>query len=236
MSTIVCQTCGTDYDMTHVVGTRDRRNRMFCGQSCAVKFTNSVFPRRGEPTGYEGKDETGNYVTCVLCGDDTSYDTHIAFCNSNCRATYWDTVDVKKSEYHRRKKNRCKHCDKLISDRSITCTKCMYVDQHNERIAAWLDGEWSGASEWNEYQLAGVIRRYLLKEAGYACTVCGFDTPHPSGSTILQVDHIDGHANNHSPNNLTVLCPNCHALTDTYGARNVGNGRPFKRTSVILSR
>ena len=158
MDTIICQTCGTDYDMSHVRGRRDRRNRMFCGQSCAITFTNTVFPRRGEPTGYGGKDATGNYLTCVHCGKDTSHDTHIAFCGSACRTAYWDTIKNSDYVYHRRKSNRCKHCELPISDNAITCRKCAYVDQHNEKISKWLSGEWSGASEWNEYQLAGVVR------------------------------------------------------------------------------
>ena len=33
----------------------------------------------------------------------------------------------------------------------------------------------------------------------------------------LQVNQIDGNALNHRPENLELICPNCHSLTETYG-------------------
>ena len=37
----------------------------------------------------------------------------------------------------------------------------------------------------------------------------------------LQLDHIDGNNKDHRLENLRLLCPTCHANTDTYGGRNV---------------
>jgi hypothetical protein len=37
----------------------------------------------------------------------------------------------------------------------------------------------------------------------------------------LELDHIDGHHWNNSLDNLRLLCPNCHAQTPTYKARNI---------------
>lgn len=36
----------------------------------------------------------------------------------------------------------------------------------------------------------------------------------------LELHHIDGDHSNNSLNNLSLLCPNCHALTDNYRAKN----------------
>lgn len=235
MNTITCQTCGDTYDISHTRG-RDRKNRLFCGKKCSARFTNVVYPRRGESTITPVRDDTGRYLECVGCSTDISTETHKAFCTDGCREDFWFKVTSNRPPEHKTAGNECPHCGKSIGNASKTCVSCMYIDRCQERVDTWLAGEWNGARPGNEYQLADVIRRFLLKKANYACTRCGFDTPHSTGSSILQVEHIDGHANNHRPENLTVLCPNCHALTETYGARNVGNGRPFKRTSVILSR
>lgn len=35
----------------------------------------------------------------------------------------------------------------------------------------------------------------------------------------LEIDHIDGNPNNHSPNNLRLLCPNCHSQQPTSNRR-----------------
>jgi len=59
-----------------------------------------------------------------------------------------------------------------------------------------------------------------LKEA--RCESCGIVTwegqPAP-----LQLDHVDGDRRNNRPENLRILCANCHALTPTWCGRNRGN-------------
>ena len=40
------------------------------------------------------------------------------------------------------------------------------------------------------------------------------------GIITLEIHHIDGDRHNNTINNLTYLCPNCHALTETYRGRN----------------
>lgn len=43
-----------------------------------------------------------------------------------------------------------------------------------------------------------------------------------TGTIPLEVEHIDGDAENNSEDNLTLLCPNCHSLTKTYRGANRG--------------
>ena len=37
---------------------------------------------------------------------------------------------------------------------------------------------------------------------------------------VLELHHIDGNHSNNELSNLTLLCPNCHALTDNYRGKN----------------
>jgi hypothetical protein len=37
---------------------------------------------------------------------------------------------------------------------------------------------------------------------------------------IMQLDHIDGDSHNHKLSNLRLICPNCHAQTETYCGKN----------------
>lgn len=43
----------------------------------------------------------------------------------------------------------------------------------------------------------------------------------------LELDHINGRRNDNRLENLRVLCPNCHAQTDTYRGRNIGSANAY---------
>jgi 5-methylcytosine-specific restriction endonuclease McrA len=65
------------------------------------------------------------------------------------------------------------------------------------------------------------IRIRLIKE-GYKthkCESC-YNTEWLGKPISLELDHIDGNRSNHLYSNLRLLCPNCHAQTDTYRGKN----------------
>lgn len=66
--------------------------------------------------------------------------------------------------------------------------------------------------------MRGYVRRHNLLE--YKCVKCGCDGNWQDGQISLEIDHIDGDNKNNQLSNLRYLCPNCHALTDTYRGKN----------------
>jgi hypothetical protein len=52
------------------------------------------------------------------------------------------------------------------------------------------------------------------------CFVCGI-TEWNGIKLNMELDHIDGNKYNHKIDNLRMLCPNCHAQTETYRAKNI---------------
>ena len=69
----------------------------------------------------------------------------------------------------------------------------------------------------------GTIRKILLERIG-KCLSCGIKD-WKGNHLPLEVDHIDGNASNNKPDNVRLLCPNCHAITPTWKAKNKGKGR-----------
>lgn len=67
-------------------------------------------------------------------------------------------------------------------------------------------------------QVGSGLRASLIRLGRkYECELCG-QGPEWNGQPLtLQVDHRDGDRDNHDPENIRFLCPNCHTQTPTYG-------------------
>lgn len=94
-----------------------------------------------------------------------------------------------------------------------------------------------GTNQYNNMPLYGKRKwedvknkRKWLLENNDSCEECGFNTKRECGSSILEVHHIDNDSNNNSRDNLRLLCPNCHALTENFrNWNNRGNKKISKR-------
>ena len=74
-----------------------------------------------------------------------------------------------------------------------------------------------------------VLKKYLMEKYGEDCSECGQTAMHNNKPLVLQLDHIDGDSDNNYPNNLRLLCPNCHSQTENYGSK--GQGNRYKKVS-----
>jgi 5-methylcytosine-specific restriction endonuclease McrA len=74
------------------------------------------------------------------------------------------------------------------------------------------------------------LRERLIDEGykEYKCERCLL-SEWLNGKIPLHLHHKDGNSENHKLENLEILCPNCHCLTDTYGSKNISDKTKEKK-------
>lgn len=63
------------------------------------------------------------------------------------------------------------------------------------------------------------IKKWLIETCGEQCSICNMPPEWNGKYLSLQVDHINGINNDNRPENVRLLCPNCHSQTDTFAGK-----------------
>ena len=169
---------------------------------------------------------------CLHCGKEIVDGKHRKkFCNQSCSASY---------NNHKRGNKPlinlfCLNCGKELHKKqhgTKYCSQhCQQEYQYKQYIERWKKGEENGMC--GEYGLSNHIRHYLLEKTGYKCEKCGWGEENPHTHTIpLEIHHIDGNYTNNKEENLQVLCPNCHSLTETYKSHNKSGRKERKKYNL----
>jgi len=126
--------------------------------------------------------------------------------------------------------------------RTFTCLYCgatAVIRRNKHRPRKYCSYTCQNARQREDKMLDGRLearsaKRILLDERGRQCWRCGLSEWMGKPIT-LELDHIDGHNGRNERSNLQILCPNCHAQTDTYKSKNLGRG-PISRRTALDSR
>ena len=132
---------------------------------------------------------------------------------------YWLRVGSLKSNGNqfRQTKPLCRNCGKPVRRRPKIY--CSIICQQQLRRRRRIEGGIAGTR---------ALKSYLLESREYKCEICGL-AEWMGRSMPLELDHKDGDSVNNKLDNLRLICPNCHAQTETYKAKNIGRGRHFRR-------
>ncbi len=137
-----------------------------------------------------------------------------------------------KSENPRQTRALCTKCgvSSRLSNNNSECKTC----RKETIVEKWLSGD--NSVTLNRSRSTGLpvdtksfVKRYLISTRGDKCEVCGWDEKAPGDRSIIQMDHVNGNCFDNRPENLKLLCPNHHAMTETYGSKNRGSGRSHRR-------
>lgn len=231
--TITCSYCEQDFGR----GVRDLRKAQkrgdkhaFCSHACRWQYQS-----------YED-------VACGACStkfrarksEERKYCSQSCAARVNCRGGplapgYKHGLCIGDGRYQR----SCRQCGGKFRtthrDGHFCSQRCHQRHRHEAYIQRWLAGEEDGCVKGGG--TSSRIRRYLFELHSSQCGQCGWGQTNPHTGTIpLELEHIDGDHTNNRPENLTLLCPNCHSLTATYKGANRGNGRAARRQRYAESK
>jgi len=193
---MICEKCGNEHDGTYGSGR-------FCSANCATKYSIS----------FSIINEYKNAI-CVLCGKKTTIPKKASLKFAKCKK-----CKPRKYEY-------CLYCgNKLVEKNQKFCNaKCDQNFRYKNYIKNWKAGKVNG-NKSNGTAVSDYVRRYLWEKYNNQCSRCGWNIPNPiTGKPILEIEHINGDSENTTEENIDLICPNCHSLTITYKALNIGNG------------
>jgi len=156
-------------------------------------------------------------ISCEKCGKIyqlqlTDYEVkigkHRKYCSTECRKK--EMVD-----------RVCLNCGKILeNNQNIYCNhQCQHEYTYKQYIERWKNGLETGMRGKNGISIP--LRRYIFEKNNNKCQKCGWSQENVYTKSIpLTVHHIDGNHTNNNEDNLELLCPNCHSLTENYGSRN----------------
>lgn len=166
---------------------------------------------------------------CIVCGKKLEKSQKL-FCSHSCSASY-------NNKQREKKIKQCLNCGKEVENyhknTSFCSNECQRDYEYKQYISAWKKGEESGLR--GKWEMSSHIRRYMLEKTNCSCEICGCNWVNPkNGRPIVQIHHIDGDAFNNTEENLQVLCPNHHAMTENYGNNNkCGRKKRMKNAPLV---
>lgn len=194
---------------------KETHNKKFCTLSCQMRHRNLQSNIKNREDYYDSPKQ------CNRCEKVLSYEKrNNQFCSRTCARIGNSNSSI--GEAANQKRN-CAYCNESFLCKkwspaiycSNDCAAENRRENNNERFDRGL------------IKMRKTLRNHIARIMGYKCSLC--EISNWNGKPItLQVDHIDGDAGNNFPENLRLLCPNCHSQTEHFSGRNKGNGRKFR--------
>ena len=252
-----CLNCGKE-----IIG-KERKRKKFCNSSCASQYNNKLHEHKLESKlaisnslkKYYSSNPMSDDIKSAISEGLKKYHSEHILTDEEKWKKYKKRYnsDISFNEYLEfiiggKNKNNKKRLEKKESFKCIVCGKELdgakttfcsnecrkeFEEQHyKEYIERWKRGEESGHTP--SYKIHKYVKRYLIEKNNNSCEICGWNEVNKfTGNVPLQIHHIDGDCTNNSEENLQLLCPNHHSLTENFGSRNKNSKRVFRKQKLF---
>jgi hypothetical protein len=178
-----------------LLGLDHYNRRSYCNKDCWRNNLRKVMPSSRKCA----RDGCNNIIP-------VGRDKRQKFCSHSCSAL--------KSNPLRRRYKFCLNCGNILTKTQMKfcCSNCGILF----RVKYKIDNGYLISQE--------TARNYYIILRGYKCEECKL-TKWKNQPIFLSLHHIDGNYQNNKPENVKLLCGNCHPFTDTFGTKNMGKGR-----------
>lgn len=182
-------------------------NRSEAGKKGYERSKNALDAARDRKSQAVREQYAANPSKCLTCGTVMSFEKRRnRFCNQSCAAQYNNrgvTRHIKSSRIC-----QCGNPKKLRNKYCVECADSRFYIKVKSLDVARTDRS---------------RKKIIIETNGYQCAICGIVDW--MGKPIkLELDHVDGNADNNTLENLRLICPNCHSQTETYKGANAGKG------------
>lgn len=209
------------FEIGHCKYCGSKNSNEFCNLNCKRYLKNKInkFTRPWPIKKCLNCDKFFPLVHKPNCGKPTVVDKSKKFCSQSCSATFSNSNKFPKF------KIKCKNCKQDIGKYksasskfcNVSCMRQFKSLEKTAKINVWLTGGCGKEAGKSSGKIKSDYRVAFLKSKKYTCEDCGFTGENRrTGASIIQVDHVNGDSSDNRVGNLRALCPNCHAMTETF--------------------
>jgi len=173
----------------------------FCSRSCANSYSRE-------------QDKCGTkIVNCIDCGKEIEVDKRASSKQCKC-------INCKKDKTNNQ---FCLNCGEPVRLKihKYCSKKCQMDFQYKQFIEDWKQLKKSGnISLKSELSISGYVKKYIKEKFENKCCKCDWAELNKfTNSVPLEIHHIDGNPQNTIEENLELICPNCHSLTQSHSTK-----------------